>query len=105
MQVLLTVESLPDSGIAASAEFFGKHLEHARIKLADQGTTALAIVLPAADSAHDDWRRSLAADLAREYAPKRVNIVGVASESAARGIIEYLEDAPGVTGQYCPAHE
>ncbi|MBV7259552.1 Rossmann fold domain-containing protein [Erythrobacter crassostreae] len=104
MQAVLTVESLPVSGIAASAAFFSDYLEQAKIMLAAADTTALAIVLPEAGTDHDDWRRSLAGDLAREYTPKRVNVIGAKDQLAAKALIDYLRDAPGVTGQYCPAH-
>nr|WP_298926665.1 hypothetical protein [uncultured Erythrobacter sp.] len=104
MQSVLIVETLPESGIAASAAFFAKHLEDAKTKLSDDETNALAIVLPSAGSDHDSWRRALAGDLAREYAPKRVNIIASADEDAAQTLIDYLKNAPGVTGQYCPAN-
>ncbi|TRD10537.1 hypothetical protein FGU71_00750 [Erythrobacter insulae] len=102
---MLTVNSLPDSGIAASAEFFKLYLDQAAALLSAAETEALVIILPAAGKDHDDWRRSLARDLAREYTPKRANVIGAARVGAGvDAIISYLKDAPGVTGQYLPAH-
>ncbi len=55
--------------------------------------------MPAAPYDHADWRRAVARDLARAYAPKRVNVVG-GNDLAAT--LDYLAGAPGVTGQYLP---
>lgn len=104
MQAVLTVDTLPTSGIAASAAFFADYLGQATSILAKPDVSALAIVLPDAGSDHDAWRRALAGDLAREYAPKRANIVAAADPKAAQSVLDYLANAPGVTGQYCPAH-
>lgn len=104
MHKVLTIENLPESGIEASAEFFVKHLAQVRALLKQTGTASLTIVLPAAPASHDDWRTALARDLAREYAPKRVNLVGGAGEGV-NAALTYLGDASGVTGQYCPLHD
>lgn len=110
MQRVLTVKSLPDSrqsdsGLSASAAFMADHLIEARAILSAKETSALAIHLPAAGPAHCDWRTSLARDLAREYAPKRVNVAGGSAGPQLDDLLAYLEGAPGVTGQYCQTHE
>lgn len=105
MQAVLEVEGLPDSSIEASAALYFDHLEKARAMLARDGVTALAIVLPAAGPDHNDWRRTLARDLARVHTPKRVNVIGGDGEAATAPLLDYLRDAPGVTGQYLVAHE
>ncbi|MBV7264659.1 Rossmann fold domain-containing protein [Erythrobacter ani] len=104
MQEVLAIEILSAGGLSASAVFFADHLETARHKLSQPGVSALAIALPAATSEQDDWRRSLARDLAREYAPKRVNVIG-GSGAGLRETLAYLRDAPGVTGQYIALDE
>ena len=104
MQVVLKVAGLPESSVEASAAFFADHFDEARALLAKAETTALAIVLPSAGPDHDDWRRTLARDMARAQSPKRVNVVGGDAE-AATALLDYLKDAPGVTGQYLAAHE
>ena len=104
MQRVLAVTSLPDSAIEASAAFFADYLLEARSILREGESDALAIILPPAPRDHDDWRRALARDLARESAPKRVNVIGGAGEGLGE-TLAYLGNAPGVTGQYCPLHE
>ncbi|WP_416227624.1 Rossmann fold domain-containing protein [Qipengyuania sp. ASV99] len=105
MQVVLEIAHLPQNGIDASADFMQNHLPRARALLAEKETAALAIVLPAAGVDYDDWRRTLARDLARAHAPKRVNVIGADGADAASAMLAYLGDAPGVTGQYLAAHE
>lgn len=102
MQAEQHIDTLPQSPLDASAAYFANHLSVARTKLAE--ADALAIILPSAGTDHDDWRRALARDLAREYAPKRVNVIGGAGDGLS-ATLAYLGNAPGVTGQYCPLHE
>ncbi len=105
MQAVLEIAQLPQRSIDASAAFMQTHLKAATELLKKPETDALAIVLPAAGPDHDDWRRSAARDLARAYAPQRVNIVGARLAEKAQPLLAYLRDAPGVTGQYLAAHE
>ena len=102
MQAEQYIDTLPDSPLDASAAYFARHLAEARSSI--EQVDALAIVLPAAPTDHDDWRRALARDLAREYTPKRVNVVGGNGAGLAE-TLAYLGNALGVTGQYCPLHE
>ncbi|MBD2842295.1 Rossmann fold domain-containing protein [Erythrobacter rubeus] len=104
MQQVLTIVALPKSGIEANAVFFAKYFDTARARLTGAGVTSLVIVMPPAGSDHDDWRRSLARDLARDHAPQRVNIVGGAGDHI-EPTLAYLGNAPGVTGQYIALHE
>jgi len=104
-QAVLTIDDLPQSGILASTAFVRDHLAAARRWLERADKQALAIVLPVAGPDHDDWRRTLARDLARAYAPIRVNVVGASGVEQAAPLLAYLRDAPGVTGQYLAAHE
>lgn len=105
MQRTLEVGLLPDGALDAATAFIALHLEAARALLADPQATALAIVLPPAPHDHRDWRLALARDLAREVAPKRVNVVSGAPGEAREATLRFLADAPGVTGQYLPCHE
>ncbi|MEL6877429.1 MAG: Rossmann fold domain-containing protein [Pseudomonadota bacterium] len=104
-QAVQRIADLPDSPLAASAHYFAEHLHEARAALAKPDVNALAIVIPHAGTDHDDWRRALARDLAREYTPQRVNVVGGGAEPATEALLTYLANAPGVTGQYCPVHD
>lgn len=105
MQRQLEIGLLPDGALDAQTAFMALHLEAARALLADTVTTALAIVLPPAEHGHRDWRLALARDLAREVAPKRVNIVSGHHGEALAATLRFLADAPGVTGQYLVCHE
>lgn len=105
MQRQLEIGLLPDGALDAQTAFMALHLEAARALLADPETTALAILLPPAAHGHRDWRLALARDLAREVAPKRVNIVSGHHGEALAATLRFLADAPGVTGQYLVCHE
>jgi hypothetical protein len=61
-------------------------------------------VLPEADHTHGEWRLATARMLARELAPRRVNLVGCDTSALTQGFADYLAAAPGVTGQYLPAN-
>ncbi len=100
MADVLQVESLSEAALDAAAEFSTKWLPKARAALAD--SDSLTIVLPLAPYDHDDWRRALARDLAREAAPKRVNIIAADDENRIEETSGYLRNAPGITGQYLP---
>ncbi|MDA0820308.1 MAG: hypothetical protein O3C52_00030 [Proteobacteria bacterium] len=103
-QAELKVEHLPAEPLDAAAAFHRAHLNSAIAAL--EGAAAdLTIILPLAPSNHDDWRRTVARDLARKFAPKRVNVLGGGSEAAVQSMLAYLRGAPGVTGQYLPLHD
>lgn len=105
----LEIGLLPDGALDAAAAFMAFHIEAARAVLSQPDCTALAIILPPAPRDHRDWRIAIARDLAREAAPKRVNIVagqpgaGDAGGACAASL-RFLSDAPGVTGQYLVCH-
>lgn len=105
MQRQLEVELLPEGAMDAATAFMAFHLEAARAALADSETTALAIILPPAGHEHGDWRLALARDLAREAAPKRVNVVAGLPGDARTACLRFLSDAPGVTGHYLSCDE
>ncbi|MEL7199208.1 MAG: Rossmann fold domain-containing protein [Pseudomonadota bacterium] len=104
-QEIYVVGSLPRSSLAACAEFVANHLPIVQEKLDAEKCDSLAIVLPSGSVDEDDWRRALALDLAREYRPKRVNVLGSADLAAAKDGLAYLRNAQGVTGQYLQSHE
>ena len=102
-QAILQVTGLPDGALDAAAEFHAQWLGQARAML-ESDTDALAVVMPSAPHAHDDWRRAAARDLARAYAPRRVNVIGADPGASLNGLIDYCANSPGVTGQYLAGH-
>lgn len=104
VQAELRIQTLPQGPLDAAAAFHRDYLEAARSALQDDAQS-LAIILPAASVDHDDWRRAIARDMAREYAPRRVNLLSGADSEAVSVMLAYLRDAPGVTGQYLALHD
>lgn len=105
MQRALEVGPLPEGALDAGAVFMAGHLGAARQLIAEPDTTALVIVLPSAPHDHREWRLALARDLAREAAPKRVNVLAGVPGAAREATLGFLANAPGVTGQYLLCHE
>lgn len=105
MQQQLEVGLLPGGALDAAVAFMALHLEAARAVLADPETTALAIIVPPAAHDQNDWRLAIARDLAREATPKRVNVVAGLPGEALSATLQFLSDAPGVTGHYLSCDE
>ena len=101
----IEVGFLPSSALDAANAFMAFQLDAARALLRDPDCTALAIILPPAPHDHRDWRLTLARDLAREAAPRRVNVVAGPPGDARDAAVAFLAAAPGVTGQYLVCHE
>ena len=99
---LMAVQRLAGDVIAA---------EHRRIyeAIADRqpeaARQAMRLHLEGGRRRYRDWRLALARDLAREAAPKRVNVVAGPEGEARTATLRFLSDAPGVTGQYLVCHE
>lgn len=92
-----TVDDLPSDPLAAAGLFQQQWL--AQVERALESGEDAMIALPSADHTHIEWRRAVAAGLARKHAPHRCNVV--AGEGAAlEGLQTYLVSAPGITGQY-----
>jgi hypothetical protein len=105
MQARLEVAELPAEPLDAASAFAARHLAAARALIAGEGTSALAIILPPAPPAHRDWRRALARDLARAHAPARANVIAARPGAGLEAMLQFLSDAPGVTGHYCEVDE
>jgi hypothetical protein len=97
-QDVVQIAWLPSAALDSATEFHEGWLDEV-LGVLETGAQELAIVLPAAPRDHDDWRRALVRDLAREWAPQRVNIVAGDDEQAVAATLAYLSQAPGVTGQ------
>jgi len=98
---VIHVEGLPRAALDAAGVFHAEHLQRARAALAGK-VDALALVFPEAPYDHAGWRMAVVADLARAAAPKRVNAVAGNDREAIEATLEWLEQAPGITGQLLP---
>jgi len=58
------------------------------------------LIFPPADHTHRAWRLAAVQELAREAAPLRVNAVASDDPAAIESALAYIENAPGLTGQY-----
>lgn len=99
------VDELPESPLEAAETYFANHHAETKALLQEKDTETLVVVLHPASPDHDDWRRALARDLARAYSPKRVNVVATGDGPTMMETLAYLQDAPGVTGQYLVGHD
>ena len=104
MQAVVRIEELPEAPLDASVQFHADHLTKAIAELRGE-SDQVVLILPAAASEHDDWRRAIARDLARKFAPKSAVVIAGGSESAQTAMLAYLRGAPGITGQYLPLHD
>jgi hypothetical protein len=97
---LLRVGTLPTAPLAAAAQFHADVLPSVLAALREGGD--LALVFEPADHTHTAWRRAAVQELARAHAPGRVNALVSDDEAAIAAAREYLDRAPGVTGQLLP---
>ena len=95
---LIVAAGLPDSPLDAAAEFHAAIVPQVR---AEPGDVVLAF--DPADHSHGAWRLAAIQELAREAAPRRVNAVVGPAGAAQAAVLEYLANAPGVTGQMLQA--
>lgn len=93
----VAVDDLPSAPLAAAGVFHQHWSPHVEDLLS--GGEDVLVTLAPADYTHREWRRAVAAGLARAHAPQRVNVV--AGEGAVLDAFAgYLAAAPGITGQY-----
>lgn len=91
-----------DDALAASARFYAETLPAARAQLDGMDPAqdpALTLIFDPADHRHRGWRLAAVQDLARAYAPIRVNAVAGGDQAGVSRALAYLTAAPGVTGQ------
>lgn len=94
---VLHIEGLPRGALDAAVAFHGEWLARAREALRED--EVLTLVFPSAAYDHRGWRLAAVQDLAREAAPKRINAVAGNDPQAIAATIEWLAQAPGITGQ------
>lgn len=93
----VAVDALPDGPLAAAGVFHQHWLPHVEALL--QAGDDVMVGLAPADHTHREWRRAVAAGLARAHTPRRVNVVA-GKAAVLDAFATYLAEAPGVTGQY-----
>jgi hypothetical protein len=95
---LLRVGPLPQAALDAAVAFHASVLPKVRAELAT-GPDHLVLVFDPAEHGHRGWRLAAVQDLARQYAPLRVNALVSDDETAIAAAAQYCADAPGLTGQ------
>ena len=95
---LVRVEGLPEEPLAAAARFHADVLPLIRAEL-EAGADHVTLVFAAAGHAHRGWRLAAVQELAREYAPARVNGIESFEQAAIAAAQAFLSGANGVTGQ------
>ena len=93
------IGGLSDAPLDAAAEFHASYLPRIRHNVAVQPPDALALVFEPAGHEHRAWQLAVVQELARELSPTRVNAIVGDDETALKEAMDYLEQAPGVTGQ------
>ena len=93
-------EGLPDDALEAASEFYRTDIPTIEMVLTDpdRPEDELFIVFRPASYDHRGWRLAVVQDLARKFAPIRVNglvTTGVGLAEASR----FLAGAAGITGQ------
>ena len=96
-QAVLRVADLPEGALDAAAVFHAQWLGRARDALA--GKDALVLIFASAAYDHRAWRAAAVQDLAREAAPARINGVVGNDESGIDEAVDWVAQAPGITGQ------
>lgn len=93
--VRIEARELPDGPLDAAAAFHARIVPEARRAAGND----LVLLFDPADHTHEHWRTAAVEELAREAAPCRVNGAVGGSSSSVKAVCDYLESAPGVTGQ------
>lgn len=93
--VRIEARDLPDSPLDAAAAFHARIVPEARRAAGSD----VVLLFDPADHTHAHWRTAAVEELAREAAPSRVNGAVGGSSNAVKAVCDYLEGAPGVTGQ------
>ena len=96
--MLLRLPPLPGKATEAAAFFHAECLPQIAESLATAAN--LLLVFARADHTHRQWRLAAVQSLARENAPARVNAVASDDDAAVAAAREFLDRAPGITGQY-----
>lgn len=95
----LRITGLPAAPLDAAAAFHGDWLAQIRDVLANSDDEGLCLIFAPADHSHRGWRLAAVQELARAYAPRRVNAVVCDAEQGLDAALALLEPCQGITGQ------
>lgn len=97
---VFNVTQLPAQPLDAAAVFHSDiaHMIRQDLKAAAKPLDRVILFAPAGHE-HSGWRLAAVQELAREAAPCRINAVVGEAADAIEQVLDYLDDAPGVTGQ------
>ncbi|OYX67007.1 MAG: hypothetical protein B7Y88_04055 [Sphingomonadales bacterium 32-64-17] len=96
---IVDARDLPASALDAAAQFHASLVPLVREQAREHPLVVIDFAI--ADHTHASWRQAVVGQLAREFAPVRVNAIASAAEAqeARAQALDYLTRAPGVTGQ------
>jgi hypothetical protein len=97
--IIIPIEDLTEAPLDAAADFCAIHLPEIRHNVRASPASNLVIVFAAAGPEHRAWRLAAIQELAREFAPIRVNGVAGNGKFERDEAIFFLNGAAGVTGQ------
>lgn len=93
--VRIEARELPAAPLDAAAAFHARILPEARREAGND----IVVLFDPADHTHLHWRTAAVEELAREAAPCRVNGAVGGASADVKAMCDYLDNAPGVTGQ------
>ncbi len=96
---LLRITGLPAAPLDAAALFHGEWVPRIRGDQAQCADECLTLIFPTADYSHRSWRLAAVQELAREFAPRRVNALACQDEQGLSAALMLLEPCQGITGQ------
>jgi hypothetical protein len=96
---LLRITRLPAASLDAAAAFHAEWVARIPAALPNSTEECLTVVFPPADHSHRGWRLAAVQELAREFAPRRVNAVVCGDEAGLSAALALLEPCQGITGQ------
>lgn len=95
----LRITGLPAAPLDAAAVFYAHRIAQIRDLQASSPDECLTLVFPPADHSHRGWRLAAVQELARAYAPRRVNGVAGDDDQGLSAALALLEPCQGITGQ------
>jgi hypothetical protein len=92
---VVRVEQCHDDPLDAAEKFYAEYLE----RRVEAGVDLVVYRFGSAGHEHRGWRLAAIQNLARRFAPVRVNGIVGNQTAAYEEALAYLQGAPGITGQ------